>query len=122
VRFHRPKAKRLGLTERDKQLWARFHITEIEWAAILELQGGVCAVCGTPSPSKKGWCLDHDHDCCGEDKACFRCIRGLLCTRCNVGLGYVEGWMREGMLVPKGVLAAYLARRPIIVIRNWDRE
>lgn len=42
-------------------------------------QGGVCAVCGDPRTKGKRLCIDHDHTT-GE-------VRGLLCDRCNKGIG-----------------------------------
>ncbi|ALF00603.1 endonuclease VII [Mycobacterium phage Bricole] len=41
-----------------------------------------CGICGEPSKH-----LDHNHTT-GE-------IRGGLCHRCNLGLGYYEGWFLE---------------------------
>ena len=46
----------------------------------LKLQNGLCAICGTDKPGLSDWCCDHCHT---ENKA-----RGLLCVRCNAGLGY----------------------------------
>lgn len=71
-----------------RQLWiryAKYGIT-IEWfEATLKRQGGVCAVCGgTP----KVFAVDHDHACCSEqNKSCGKCVRGLVCIKCNTGLG-----------------------------------
>jgi hypothetical protein len=31
--------------------------------------------------------VDHDHSHCGGGRACQQCIRGILCTNCNVGIG-----------------------------------
>ena len=48
-----------------------------------------CGICGKPSTR-----LDHNHTT-GK-------IRGGLCHRCNLGLGYYEGWFvenREAILV-----------------------
>jgi hypothetical protein len=51
-------------------------------------QNNRCAVCHeefvvTPS-------VDHDHGCCAKTRSCGKCIRGLLCKRCNAGLGSVH--------------------------------
>jgi hypothetical protein len=47
--------------------------------ALFAQQGAVCAICTTDIPGKKGWQIDHDHKT-GK-------IRGVLCLKCNVGLG-----------------------------------
>jgi hypothetical protein len=48
----------------------------------LELQEGKCAICGTNKYTNKDWCADHDH--------ATNQPRGLLCGRCNAGLGYFK--------------------------------
>ncbi len=55
-----------------------------EYAAMLERQGGGCAICGAP-PYRKGngkrdvLCIDHCH--------AAGTVRGLLCDNCNKGIG-----------------------------------
>jgi|GraSoi_2013_60cm_1033757.scaffolds.fasta_scaffold11992_2 hypothetical protein len=44
-------------------------------------QGGRCAICGNP-PKGKRLTVDHDH-ATGK-------FRGLLCARCNFGLGWFQ--------------------------------
>ena len=57
-------------------------MTPEAYLEMLEQQGGVCAVCSNGQKAKGRYRLhiDHDHDT-GE-------IRGLLCGRCNAGLGF----------------------------------
>ena len=43
-----------------------------------EAQGGRCLIC----KRKVRLCVDHDHE--------SGVVRGLLCYRCNVGLGYFK--------------------------------
>lgn len=71
------------------QIKTSYGLTREEFEAILEAQGGGCAICKTKEPGKQHgrWVVDHDHACCADRKSCGSCIRGLLCTRCNVGLG-----------------------------------
>ena len=53
-------------------------ITYEEYQALLEQQGGVCALCGGVNPRVR-LVVDHCHR--------TNRVRGLLCTGCNVALG-----------------------------------
>ena len=56
----------------------RYDLTVEQYDELLAEQGGVCAICKGPS-TEKGYHVDHDH--------VTKRVRGLLCSRCNVGLG-----------------------------------
>lgn len=63
-------------------------LSDDDFARLLDSQGGVCAICGSPEPGGKGaWHIDHDHACCSGRRSCGKCVRGILCTGCNMALG-----------------------------------
>ena len=75
--------------------FARLGITEAQFLAMLEAQGNACAICREPFEDGQRICADHDHECCPVQvkqsaKTCGKCIRGLLCVRCNTHLGWME--------------------------------
>lgn len=67
----------------------KYTLSKEQYAALLQAQGGGCAICGTDRPGNRSQLLnvDHDHACCPGGKSCGECVRGLLCAPCNVGLG-----------------------------------
>ena len=63
----------------------RYGLSETEWRALLDIQGGVCAIC-QKEPSKGKLCVDHEHVRGWKDMPdCDRkkYVRGLLCWFCN---------------------------------------
>ena len=48
-----------------------------------------CPICGkmVDVSNPKGFAVDHDHACCSGKVTCGKCVRGLLCSGCNTGLG-----------------------------------
>jgi len=57
----------------------RYGITYEDWLKIWINQDGRCAICGEPFAQPSNACIDHNHKT-GE-------IRGLLCKKCNLGIG-----------------------------------
>jgi hypothetical protein len=53
----------------------RYKVDASEFEAMLAAQGHACAVCREPQPN----CLDHCHE--------TGAFRGVLCRKCNAGLG-----------------------------------
>lgn len=68
--------------QRERMLLRRFGITLDEYDQMYWLQGGVCGLCGGLQSSGRRLCVDHDH-ATGK-------IRALLCTPCNILVGYAE--------------------------------
>lgn len=92
---------------------------KLEIEPYMDLQGGLCANPGCRKDLAEGkWHeggqVDHDHTCCPGGARCAACTRGILCKRCNVGLGffdddpaklrgilwYIETWQRFGTPPP----------------------
>lgn len=73
-----------------------FGITVEDYDRMLEAQGGGCAICGaTAEDNGRALAIDHDHACCPGSGArvgevCGQCVRGLLCSPCNIAVGYFE--------------------------------
>lgn len=75
---------------RSRDVAKRYGITAARYVELLEAQGHVCAVCREMSASGCALAVDHDHSCCPGARSCGNCIRGLLCTNCNMGVGYFK--------------------------------
>ena len=91
------KRRRNGSGPRKEGRMMRlYQMTLNDYEILLEAQGGVCNLCGNP-PKQNRLAVDHDHACCPGEKTCGKCVRGLLCTPCNLALGRVEdeGWMER---------------------------
>jgi Recombination endonuclease VII len=77
-----------GMASRRKTELKRMGLTPERYDEFLRLQGGGCAICGERPAPGYNLRVDHDHRCCpGDAKSCGKCIRGLLCGKCNTGLG-----------------------------------
>ena len=66
----------------------RYGITELQYWEMHQRQNGLCAICNQPERHRKRLSIDHDHSCCStEMRSCGKCVRGLLCSKCNRILG-----------------------------------
>ena len=67
--------------ERRSKLKQQYGISVEEYDAMLVAQGGGCGICGATEPGgrTKYFPVDHCHT--------TGVVRGLLCTKCNRGLG-----------------------------------
>lgn len=72
---------------RDKRYQKEYGITLEDFEAMRAAQGGVCACCGDEEKSihRKGAAINLHVDHCHDTGK----VRGLLCTRCNIGIGFL---------------------------------
>lgn len=73
--------KRTETQRRKRSLAENYGISPDDYEAILASQGHKCACCQCSSPGGRSshFHVDHDH--------ITGTVRGLLCTRCNLGIG-----------------------------------
>ena len=87
----------------DREIFKKYDLQKmfkvsLEWyQETLQKQNKVCAICRMPETqihqSTNEVCslaVDHDRACCAGNKSCGRCVRGLLCAKCNQALHKVE--------------------------------
>ena len=71
--------------ERNYRIRTKYGISNGDYLAMVEAQGGRCAICGEhPDPARQHAKLYIDH-CHDSGK-----VRGLLCHGCNVGIGWMQ--------------------------------
>lgn len=112
----------------------RYGLTPETFSVMLAAQEGRCKICCTDDPGPSGWQVDHDHACCGDrKKSCGRCLRGILCTRCNIGIGNLQddpaivaaalAYLTEHRSrVASGAALGSVREAAQILPRNWRRE
>lgn len=80
----------------DTKLWSYYRIRLVDYQRMLNEQGHACAACGVHVSELNGnhaWgtlTVDHDHSCCESRPVCGKCVRGLICSRCNLALGHTR--------------------------------
>lgn len=87
-----------GMDLRDYRIMRRSQMND---------RGQVCCfLCRVPENGRKHH-VDHDHSCCDKEYSCGKCIRALLCSRCNWFLGVIEGFKE---VVPIGKFYTYIKK------------
>ena len=81
---------------RMMQMERRYGITVEQYESLLAEQGGHCALCpAIQGTHKRRLTVDHNHNCCDNEKACGKCNRGILCANCNRMLGFLEVLLKD---------------------------
>lgn len=90
-------------TMRKYHLKVKYNLNETQFRNLLEKQEGLCAICRKPR-GVRDFSVDHDHD--------TGITRGLLCVKCNTGLGLFDDSIK--LLIRA---AMYLDEHN----KDWDR-
>jgi hypothetical protein len=68
-----------------------YNISVEKYEEILKNQNNCCPICkNSLNQEKKYPSIDHDHSCCEGKKSCGKCVRGVICNRCNTMLGMAK--------------------------------
>jgi hypothetical protein len=104
-RRDRGERRRAGETSEQRRvrlLWEEYRLRPADYEALLEVQGGVCAMCGKAPRAGARLVVDHCHT--------EGFVRALLCTGCNVAVGVYENHHRAA----SAYLATYGAGNPLL--------
>jgi len=83
TKLWKPSPEALMVARKRTREWNRLKatgFTQEEFEEKFNNQNRVCAICGTDNPGKLDFCADHDHK--------TKQKRGILCRKCNAGLGH----------------------------------
>lgn len=92
-----------------------YGITAETYKALLAFQGGKCAICARATGRTRRLAVDHDHSCKEGHPpklGCEKCVRGLLCSVCNVFIGRMHDNPDVG-----NRMSRYLRSAPMVELR-----
>lgn len=81
IQWQKDNPEKVAAKFRRSRLRLQYGITVETYDQMLAAQGGACAICGA-EPQEARLSVDHCH-VTGR-------VRGLLCTRCNRGVGHLR--------------------------------
>jgi hypothetical protein len=88
------------LRDKDLKLQKHYKLNISEYNMKLTSQNSVCAICFNTCSTGRYLAVDHDRACCDSLYSCGKCVRGLLCARCN----RVIGWVQEDKTILKNMV------------------
>ena len=99
--YRRLPEDKLALVSRQIVL-RKFHTTKEWYETKLAEQDGHCALCSRKREENGNrLAIDHDHGCCAKSGSCGKCLRGILCRRCNLRSGNLDELLSLGMVLAK---------------------
>lgn len=84
------KVLRGMLNDKNDYRLSKYNLTYEEHTAFVIKQNNTCAICKTPPHDDTFLSIDHDHET-GR-------VRGLLCSSCNLRLGFLEKILKDNLL------------------------
>lgn len=90
---------------RESNLRNLYHLTAEQYSMLFVRQANLCP-CGVLLTEEVIPNVDHNHSCCPGRKSCGKCVRGILCRRCN----RVLGLLNENPLLLPSYLLEYLKK------------
>jgi Autographiviridae endonuclease VII len=79
---YRAKESARGAKLRRAKILRQHGMSMQDYEAMLARQNGACGICERPFGPRRTPCIDHCH--------VTELVRGLLCSNCNVGLGFFD--------------------------------
>ena len=84
---------------RAEYLMLRFKLTQEQFE---KMSKNGCMICN--QVTERNLHVDHDHACCDGNMTCGKCVRGVVCNKCNTLIGHYErGTIRIDNLLYKQV-------------------
>ncbi len=102
----RARAKRCPVQHKFAVIKSKYGLSRIEYLGIMDRQSGCCGICKKEFSGPRDTHIDHDHS--------TEAVRGILCHRCNTGLGFFAD-KKENLLSAFHYLNRDIAERLLIL-------
>jgi len=86
----RARRKKAKAQSHGRMVERVYSLSAEQYNLLYQAQGGRCGLCQVATGKAKRLAVDHNHECPEDhprERGCPKCIRGLLCSPCNVALG-----------------------------------